>query len=49
MSKHNNIFVLLLAFTYALGADRYHPDRGADPNFDYDKNTEGDSKFHLRF
>ena len=44
MSQSTKIFVLLLAFTYALGADRYHPDRGADPNFEYDKNTEGDLK-----
>ena len=37
-----NVFVVLLALTYAKGADRYHADRGADPIFDYEKNTEGD-------
>ena len=49
MSKSTKFFVLLLTFTYALGADRYHPDRGADPIFEYDKNTEGDLKLHFTF
>ena len=44
MSKFCNVFVVLLAFTYAKAADRYHPERGADPIFDYEKNTEGDLK-----
>ena len=44
MSKFCNVFVVLLAFTSAMGADRYHADRGADPIFDYEKNTEGDLK-----
>ena len=44
MSKSTKIFVLLLTFTCVWGADRYHPDRGADPIFDYEKNTEGDLK-----
>ena len=47
MSNFCNVFVVLLAFTSAMGADRYHADRGADPIFDYEKNTEGDLKLHF--
>ena len=47
MSKFCNVFVVLLAFTSAMGADRYHADRGADPIFDYEKNTEGDLKLYF--